>query len=324
MDYTGIQSKRITKTIDLQLVGIYTDKKTSHIDKMLSKPAFNLVKKCFKNNNFTGELGDTRTFDDQEHELQIVKLNELRLDKALLDEYVEKFNFKTPYPFNYLYSWAEETLGEEAQELLVSLILEPFGELVDDLSGGMSDKKQFSSKIKGSMLIGEFLKKTEQHYAYALKINWENSKNNELAWYISEEKLEPRLGNRFTENGIAFYEQPLQPGRDVARMHFDLSKWKHNKSIAEFLMKHPEHRHIIRRCQIVFNNPYAEIKDNTISSEVIPIDLLRAKLSFFGAFHFDPRSDRWVRINMFKGAPLPQTLNEENCDNWTYPKQKPN
>ena len=68
----------------------------------------------------------------------------------------------------------------------------------------------------------------------------------------------------------------------------------------------------------------AEIKDNTISSEVIPIDLLRAKLSFFGAFHFDPRSDRWVRINMFKGAPLPQTLNEENCDNWTYPKQKPN
>ena len=259
-----------------------------------------------------------------EHELQIAKLNELRLDKALLDEYVEKFNFKTPYPFNYLYSWAEETLGEEAQELLVSLILEPFGELVDDLSGGMSDKKQFSSKIKGSMLIGEFLRKTEQHYAYALKINWENSKNNELAWYISEEKLEPRLGNRFTENGIAFYEQPLQPGRDVARMHFDLSKWKHNKSIAEFLMKHPEHRHIIRRCQIVFNNPYAEIKDNTISSEVIPIDLLRAKLSFFGAFHFDPRSDRWVRINMFKGAPLPQTLNEENCDNWTYPKQKPN
>ena len=46
-------------------------------------------------------------------------------------------------------------------------------------------------------------------------------------------------------------------------------------------MKHPEHRHIIRRCQIVFNSPYAEVKDNTISSEVIPIDLLRAKLSFW-------------------------------------------
>ena len=43
-----------------------------------------------------------------EHELQIMKLNKLRLDKALLDSYVEKFNFKTPYPFDSLYDWAEK------------------------------------------------------------------------------------------------------------------------------------------------------------------------------------------------------------------------
>ncbi len=221
-----------------------------------------------------------------QHELQIVKLNELRRDKITLDHHIGKFNFKRPYPFDALYKWAEETLGEEAQELLVSIILE--------------------------------------HYDFALKINWNNSENNQLAWYISEEKLEPRLGDRYKENGIGSYEQPLQPGRDVAKMYADLLKWQRNKSIAEFLMKHPEHRHIIRRCQIVFTSPYAEIKDNTISRDVIPIDLLRAKLSFFGAFHFDPRSDRWVRINMFKGAPMPDTLDEENCDNWTYPEQKSN
>jgi hypothetical protein len=188
----------------------------------------------------------------------------------------------------------------------------------------MSDNNQFKNKINGSMLISDFLNKTEQHYDFALKINWDNSENNQLAWYISEEKLEPRLGDRYKENGIGSYEQPLQPGRDVARMYADLLEWQRNKSIAEFLMKHPEHRHIIRRCQIVFTSPYAEIKDNTISRDVIPIDLLRAKLSFFGAFHFDPRSDRWVRINMFKGAPMPEALNEENCDNWAYPEQKSN
>jgi len=274
-----------------------------------------LFKNYIKRSNYLIESWNSK------HELQALKLDGLRRDKVILDNFVEKFNFNSSYPFNTLYEWAEQTLGEEAQELLVSLILEPFGELIDDLSHGMSDTKQFTTKINGSMLVGEFLKKTEKHYAYALKINWNNSKNNELAWYVSEEKLEPRLGNRFKEEGIEFYEQPLQPSRDVARMHLDLSKWENNKSIAEFLMKHPEHRHIIRRCQIIFNNPYAEIQDNTISSDVIPIDLLRAKLSFFGAFHFDPRSDRWVRINMFKGAPLPQTLDNENCDNWTYPEQ---
>ena len=259
-----------------------------------------------------------------QHELQIAKLNELRRDKITLDHHIGKFNFKRPYPFDALYKWAEETLGEEAQELLVSIILEPFGNLIDNLSSEMSDNNQFKNKINGSMLISDFLNKTEQHYDFALKINWDNSENNQLAWYISEEKLEPRLGDRYKENGIGSYEQPLQPGRDVAKMYADLLKWQRNKSIAEFLMKHPEHRHIIRRCQIVFTSPYAEIKDNTISRDVIPIDLLRAKLSFFGAFHFDPRSDRWVRINMFKGAPMPEALNEENCDNWTYPEQKSN
>ena len=149
---------------------------------------------------------------------KIVKLNELRRDKITLDHHIGKFNFKRPYPFDALYKWAEETLGEEAQELLVSIILEPFGNLIDNLSSEMSDNNQFRNKINGSMLIGDFLKKTEQHYDFALKINWNNSENNQLAWYISEEKLEPRLGDRYKENGIGSYEQPLQPGRDVAKM----------------------------------------------------------------------------------------------------------
>ena len=64
---------------------------------------------------------------------------------------------------------------------------------------------------------------------------------------------------------------------------------------------------------------YAEIRDNTISAQMLPIDLLRAKLAFFGALHFDPRSDRWLRINMFKGAPFPQDLAGGEADDWTYP-----
>ena len=39
-----------------------------------------------------------------------------------------------------------------------------------------------------------------------------------------------------------------------------------------------------------------------------PIDLLRCKLAFFGATRFDPRSDRWLRISLFQGAPFPEEL----------------
>ncbi|MEM6466292.1 MAG: hypothetical protein AAF679_07290, partial [Pseudomonadota bacterium] len=56
-----------------------------------------------------------------------------------------------------------------------------------------------------------------------------------------------------------------------------------------------------------------------IAAEMKPIDMLRAKLSFFGATRFDPRSDRWVRICMFAGAPYPEELFSTTADDWVYP-----
>ena len=50
-----------------------------------------------------------------------------------------------------------------------------------------------------------------------------------------------------------------------------------------------------------------------------PIDLLRCKLSFFGASKFDPRSDRWLRITMYQGAPFPDELARLDPDDLAYP-----
>ena len=73
----------------------------------------------------------------------------------------------------------------------------------------------------------------------------------------------------------------------------------------------------MRRCFIVENFPYSEIQDNTIDKNLIPIDMLRSKLSFFGAQKFDPRSDKWLRINMYQGAPLIHELKSSD-DTWMY------
>jgi hypothetical protein len=51
--------------------------------------------------------------------------------------------------------------------------------------------------------------------------------------------------------------------------------------------------------------PYGEIRDNLLDAGMLPIDILRCKLAFFGATRFDPRSDRWVRISLFQGMPFP-------------------
>ena len=110
------------------------------------------------------------------------------------------------------------------------------------------------------------------------------------------------------------------PARDAAVALAALKNWDGATPVAEFLLMHPEHRHSIRRAQISQVAPYGEIHDNTISADVMPIDMLRAKLSFFGTTHFDPRSDRWVRICMYAGAPYPEELGPENADDWVYPE----
>ena len=63
----------------------------------------------------------------------------------------------------------------------------------------------------------------------------------------------------------------------------------------------------------------SQIAENVCRADMAPIDLLRAKLSFFGATRFDPRSDRWLRITMFQNAPYPDELPYTDPDGWSYP-----
>ena len=89
------------------------------------------------------------------------------------------------------------------------------------------------------------------------------------------------------------------------------------RKIGKFLSENNDLRHVVRRAFIIEKFPYAEIQDNTIGSKLMPIDMLRLKLSFFGAVKFDPKSDKWLRISMFQGAPLPTEL--KKFDNyWIY------
>ena len=257
-----------------------------------------------------------------EHPIQKEKLAILKQDFEMISSKVASLDQNTSFLWEMLHCWAEKALSLEGQELLISLMFEPYGYMIDDLSGCMSADEFKGFRIDGSMTIGSLNQVLETIYDWALKIDWSSKSANARAWYVSEEKLEPRLGERFEED-ISDYEQPLQPGRDAAALHMALKGWSGHEKIARFLLAHPEHRHTVRRCQIVSKFEYAEIRDNTIDAKMLPIDLLRAKLAFFGAGHFDPRSDRWVRINMFKGAPFPNELHTDVADDWAYPALEP-
>ncbi|WP_101067110.1 hypothetical protein [Roseovarius salinarum] len=253
-----------------------------------------------------------------DHPVQVKKLVALRADLDRLAAYLEAEGLTGDHPWDRLWRWAEGALSFEGQEQLVSLMLEPHGALVDDLADTMAADEARGWRIDGAMTVGTLRGIIEDVYAWALGVDWAAPEAQARVWYVSEEKLEPRLGEREAE-GLEPYEQPLCPGRDAARLHADLAAFSDSDTTAAVLLRHPEHRHLVRRAQIAAGCPYSEIRDNTIAAGVLPIDLLRAKLSFFGACHFDPRSDRWVRINMFQHAPFPHELADGAADDWTYP-----
>ena len=124
------------------------------------------------------------------------------------------------------------------------------------------------------------------------------------------------MADRFEDHGSEL-EQPLAIARDIKKLYEKLISENENLTIAKFLSSNSELRHVIRRAFIVEKFPYSEIQDNTIGKDIIPIDMLRLKLSFFGALKFDPRSDKWLRICMFQGAPLPTELKNYD-EQWVY------
>ena len=242
-----------------------------------------------------------------EHPIQLRKLQQLDSDLEKMTVYVETESLAEEHPWDRFYRWAEDKLSLEGQEQLLSLMLEPYGEMVDTLTQCMDADEHRSFFIDGAMNIGRMLEVIENQCDWAISVDYQKKENRARFWYISAEKLEPRVGERFDEAG-AEYEQPLCIGYFMRLLYDDLLGCDGDQTIAEFLLARPQHRHTVRRVQTLVSHPYSEIHDNLIAADMLPIDLLRCKLSFFGATKFDPRSDRWVRICMYQDAPFPHEL----------------
>jgi hypothetical protein len=218
-------------------------------------------------------------------------------------------------PWDSIY-WASEKLSLEAQELTAALLIELYPDLVDELAEEMGNDQP--ETIDGAMTVAETVAAIERDYRWAIAIDFDDKKARKYFWYYSEGKEEPRLGERFAEAG-AEREMRLGMAFYVKSLHEALKGAPGEELMATFLLRDPEHRLAARRVQTAGRFPYSEIRDNTIGDGLLPIDLLRAKLAFFGASKFDPKSDLWTRITMYQGAPFIDELGQPDADDWWLP-----
>lgn len=226
---------------------------------------------------------------------------------------------KTEYPWRLFSDWVFQNNSVECAELAASVMLELYPQLINELEefGTLAEPEEMNPGES----VRQMRERIQNHYGWALEFDFEDPGSEHYFWYTSQGKEEPRLGERYNEPGGEL-EMRIGIAREIRRLKNTIDELPETKlqwSVAEFLHHNPQYRFIVGRMQSLDHYPYAEIQDNLIGVDCLPINLLRCKLALFGATRFDPKSDRWTRITLFQGAPLIDELRQSNADDWSFP-----
>ena len=267
--------------------------------------------------SYLSTIQDNIKYWKTDSDYQVQKNDQLIHDLKDFQEYFDSKKIEKFF-WNDVYEWAEKNTEAECCEFIVSLMMEVYPDIVEPLSYEMSIDEEDYFDIDTSRNINEICQLIEKQYTWLLEVDFKERDNVYNFWYYSKNKQEPRLSDRFSEEGSEL-ELPLAIARDIQNLYKSLKEMDPTKDLSFYLSKDQQYRHVLRRVFICEQLPYSEIQDNTISKALIPVDMLRLKLSFFGATRFDPRSDRWVRITMYQGAPLMKEISLSN-DSWSYKK----
>ena len=218
-----------------------------------------------------------------------------------------------------LVTYAEDQWHVETQEVINTLLMELYPDLVDKFEESMWVDESYEAIPE--MPVSRLVRLIEDKYDWALAINFAEEESQGVFWYRSEEKMEPRLGQVHIDLGMD-KQMPLAVGRRVRDCYDQLVKYDNDspgQDVAHFILINPTYSGIVVRIQTMGQCRYGDIRENLIHKDVLPIQLLRCKLSFFGVSKFDPRSRLWVRNTMFQGAPLISDFGRGDGDDWQFP-----
>ena len=221
--------------------------------------------------------------------------------------------------WNELLHWSEQRCSLQGQEMLISMMLELYPALVDDLEDYHTVEEFLD--LDPLMPVQQLKETIEQRYDWALAIDFNAEGTREIFWYRSEEKMEPRLGGPELETDRN-KQMAMGIGYAVRECYDQLCEYittYPDHTTARFMVANPKSRGIVRRIQTMSKCVYGDIQANLLDRNVLPIHLLRAKLAFFGVCKFDPRSRLWVRNTMFQGAPLLEDIGKSFNDDWFMP-----
>ncbi|HEX3804795.1 MAG TPA: hypothetical protein VHV75_18365 [Solirubrobacteraceae bacterium] len=210
---------------------------------------------------------------------------------------------------------AHRTCGLETQEALNSLLLE-LDE--DDSDDGRALSGDEGLDYAPAQPVGELRELLGTSFDWALEMNMEAKSATEYFWYLSDENLEPRRGRRGQEPGEEF-EIPLDVVGRIQSLAAALDAQPPQRSLARFLVEHPDWRFMVECVSTLSALPYALVRDNMLASSFVPLQVMRLQLAIYGMANFRPQSQAWVRGTLLRGAPTIEQLAEGDRGDGIFP-----
>ena len=87
----------------------------------------------------------------------------------------------------------------ETQEIANTILIEIYPDIALDMENDDFIDEKY--ELMPEMSVIELQNIIKEKYNWALKYNFKRKKNNSVFWYRSEEKMEPRLGQRGSDEG---------------------------------------------------------------------------------------------------------------------------
>ena len=169
----------------------------SQTDTALIEPLRTLVKKAICH------LEQVVTINETQQELNKAAVDDLKETEQSLETSVSQCD-----------TWSQlveqsKQMSMEAQEILISCLMELYPELVDAHQEQMNCSETLS--LPSGKKIQDLLVVLEEKYRWAITTDFTKAENNYWFWYRSQDKEEPRLGVRGEELGEE-RELPLDIG----------------------------------------------------------------------------------------------------------------
>jgi hypothetical protein len=221
-----------------------------------------------------------------------------------------------PLPWVALHDWAERHLHREALETLDAIVLELYPDIVDAAVDDFDADERF--EVQPGMPIAELRRIVHGDYAWALAAPYRDHPPHHFWYRTTKAPRDVRRGLRGRAEALEA-ETAMDTVLQVQRLSACLEQAAANAAVADIVCARPDLRHIVARVQSLAGLPYAELREDWLSSRFSPFRSVRFVLAFFGLEKFEAAMPKSVRGTFMQGAPIAEDVAAGVDGDWPFP-----